>query len=110
MKRLALALLLTSTLPSYAQEPCYPTEKVVSELAKIGEHLTVTLVPREKEGGRPEVPFVLDIYMNTDTGTWTMVQRYPQTSCLFVQGEGIVFPVPDVEKENTQDGHTKPTI
>ena len=110
MKKLALALLLTSALPAYAQEPCYPTEKVVSELAKVGEHLAVTLVPMPNQSGRPEVPFVLDVYMNADTGSWTMVQRYPQdTSCLFSQGKGVVFPVPTVEGTPI-DGHTEPAI
>lgn len=79
MKHLIAALLIFAALPSHAQQQCAPVAAVSEGLAQnYGESRQASGVAGNGAG--------MELYANTDTGTWTLLVVTAGTACLVASG------------------------
>lgn len=83
MKAFLIAALLISTIPAYAAEACRPrAEFVVVAKEDHGEQLqSIALTPNQN---------VLEVYANTQTGTWTIFISKPTGISCYISS-GVAF-------------------
>jgi hypothetical protein len=84
---IAAALVAAVSFQARAQTACGPHDDLVALLAdQYGETLAFA-------GRHPSAPLVLELYVNDETGSWTIVQSNPETTCMTASGrDGRLVP------------------